>query len=73
MGAAAWEYSVCAAGGRIKRAKPEELTEMLNHAALEGWELMQIVSQEGITSLLLVLRRPSTPRTRRETSWDWQS
>ena len=69
MGAAAWEYAVYSAGGGIKRAKPEELTEMLNRAASEGWELVQIVSQEGTNSVLLVLRRPSTPRARRQAAW----
>jgi hypothetical protein len=69
MGAAAWEYAVHQAGGGLKRAKPDELTEMLNLAASEGWELMQIVPQEGISTLLLVLRRPSTPRTRRHAAW----
>jgi len=69
MGAAAWEYAVHPAGGGLKRAKPDELTEMLNQAALEGWELMQIMPQEGVNTLLLVLRRASTPRTRRHAAW----
>jgi hypothetical protein len=69
MASPAWEYAVLPAGGALKRAKPEDLTEMLNRAAAEGWELVQIMPQEGITTVLLVLRRPSTPRTRRETSW----
>jgi hypothetical protein len=53
----------------LKRAKPEELTEMLNQAASEGWELQQVVPQENINTVLVVLRRPSMQRTRRETSW----
>jgi hypothetical protein len=69
MASAAWEYAVHPAGGALKRAKPEELTEMLNQAASEGWELMQIVPQENINTVLVVLRRPSTPRTRREAAW----
>jgi hypothetical protein len=69
MAAATWEYSVCAAGGGFKRVKPDELTEMLNQAASEGWELMQIVPQESNYQVLLVLRRPSTTRTRRQATW----
>ncbi len=69
MAASAWEYAVHPAGGALKRAKPEELTEMLNQAASGGWELVQIVPQESSNAVLLVLRRPSTTRTRRESSW----
>jgi len=69
MAAATWEYSVSAAGGGIKRAKPDELTEMLNQAASEGWERMQIVPQENHNQVLLVLRRRSTQRTRRQATW----
>jgi hypothetical protein len=69
MASAAWEYTVQPAGGALKRAKPDELTEMLNQAASEGWELMQIMPQENINTVLLVLRRPTAPRKRREASW----
>jgi Domain of unknown function (DUF4177) len=73
MASAAWEYAVHQAGGALKRAKPDELTEILNQAASEGWELVQIVPQENINTVLLVLRRPSTPRTRREVAWGRQA
>ena len=69
MASPVWEYAVLPAGGVLKRAKPEELTEMLNQAASEGWELQQVVPQENINTVLVVLRRPSMQRTRRETSW----
>ena len=69
MAAATWEYAVYAAGGGFKRAKPEELTQVLNQAASEGWELMQVVPQENANRVLLVLRRPSTPRARRQSTW----
>jgi Domain of unknown function (DUF4177) len=69
MGATVWEYVVYPAGGGLKRAKPEELTGILNQAASEGWELFQVVPQEDNYRLLLVLRRPATPRTRREAGW----
>ena len=69
MASSAWEYAVQPAGRALRRAKPEELTEMLNRAASEGWELVQIVPQESASTVLLVLRRPSTPRSRRESSW----
>jgi hypothetical protein len=73
MAAPTWEYVVQAAGGALKRAKPEGLTESLNAAAGDGWELVQIVPQEGINTLLIVLRRPLTPRARRKTTWSWQA
>lgn len=69
MAGPAWEYAVHPAGGALKRAKPEELTAMLNQAASDGWELVQIVPQENSNTVLLVLRRPSTARIRRESSW----
>ena len=69
MAASPWEYAVYAAGGGMKRAKPEELTEILNQAASEGWELMQVVPQENHNQVYLVLRRQSTPRTRRQAAW----
>lgn len=69
MAAAAWEYSVQSVGGILRQPKPEQLSEMLNQAAQEGWELTQMVPQENSNALWLVLRRPSTARTRRESSW----
>jgi len=69
MASPAWEYAVHPAGRALRPAKPEELTEMLNRAASEGWELVQIVPQERAITVLVVLRRPSTPRTRREAAW----
>lgn len=69
MAGAAWEYSVHSVGGLLKQAKPAELTELLNQAARDGWELTHMVRQEKSNALWLVLRRPSTPRTRREAAW----
>jgi hypothetical protein len=69
MAAAAWEYSVQSVGGILRQPKPEQLSEMLNQAAQEGWELTHMVPQENSNALWLVLRRPSTARTRRESSW----
>ena len=69
MAAAAWEYSVQSVGGILRQPKPEQLSEMLNQSAQEGWELTHMVPQENSNALWLVLRRPSTARTRRESSW----
>ena len=69
MAAAAWEYSVQSVGGILRQPKPEQLSEMLNQAAQEGWELTHVAPQENSNALWLVLRRPSTARTRRESSW----
>ncbi len=72
MAGAVWEYSVHSVGGILRQVKPEQLTELLNQAAQEGWELVQMTAQENSNALWLVLRRPSTPETRRKTSWGWQ-
>jgi hypothetical protein len=69
MAGAAWEYSVQSVGGILRQPKPEQLTEMLNRAAAEGWELTHLATQDNTNALWLVLRRPSTARTRRESSW----
>jgi hypothetical protein len=69
MAGAAWEYRVHSVGGILRQAKPEQLAEILNQAAAEGWELTHMVPQENSNAVWLVLRRPSTTRTRRESSW----
>jgi hypothetical protein len=73
MAGPTWEYRVHTIGGVLRQPKPEQLTEVLNEAAAEGWELTHMVGQENSNALWLVLRRASTPRTRREASWSWQS
>ena len=69
MAGATWEYRVHSIGGVLKTPKPEQLTEVLNQAAGDGWELTHMVPQENSNGLWLVLRRPSTVRTRREAAW----
>jgi len=69
MAGAAWEYRVHSIGGVLKGAKPEQLTEVLNRAAADGWELTHMVPQENSNGLWLVLRRQTTARTRREAAW----
>jgi len=69
MPAPAWEYSVQSVGGLLRQAKPDQLTELLNRAAQEGWELTHMVPQENSNALWLVLRRPSTSGSRRRASW----
>lgn len=69
MAAAAWEYTVQSVGGILRQAKPEQLTDLLNQAAREGWELTHMVPQENSNALWMVLRRPSSARARREESW----
>ena len=56
-------------GGVLKGAKPEQLTEVLNRAAADGWELTHMVPQENSNGLWLVLRRQTTARTRRAAAW----
>lgn len=69
MAAASWEYSVHSVGGVLRQPKAKQLTEMLNQAAQEGWELTHMVSQEGSNALWLVLRRQAASRPRRATEW----
>ncbi len=69
MTGAAWEYRVHSIGGILKGANPEQLTEVLNRAAADGWELTHMVPQENSNGLWLVLRRQTTARTRREAAW----
>jgi len=73
MAGVAWEYRVHSIGGVLKGAKPEQLTEVLNQSAADGWELTHMVAQENSNALWLVLRRPSTARTRRKATWNGEA
>jgi hypothetical protein len=62
---AQWEYTVEVLGGSLRATRPEELADLLNQAAEENWEPMQILprSSNG-NQLMVVLRRSSQSRSR---------
>ena len=68
---AQWEYTVEVMGGTLKSVRPEELADLLNLAAEEGWEPVDILlrSSNG-NQLMIVLRRPIKSRSRkRKRGW----
>lgn len=69
MAAAAWEYRVEKIGGGIRSAKPEALAELLNQAAAEGWEPLQVTPASSTYQLLVIFRRAVTRETRRRATW----
>ena len=69
--AAEWEYSVEALGGALRGVRPQEIEALLNEAANDGWEPVNVF-QRGASSnqILIVLRRKVTGRTRdRSGTW----
>lgn len=69
--AAQWEYAVETLGGALRGARPEELAELLNHAAGDGWEPLHVLLRTSNSSqLMVVLRRKVQSRSRERTrSW----
>ena len=68
---AQWEYTVEVLGGTLKGVRPEELADLLNLAAEEEWEPVDILlrSSNG-NQLMIVLRRPIKSRSRkRKRGW----
>jgi len=55
---AQWEYTVEVLGGTLKGVRPEELADLLNLAAEEDWEPVDILlrSSNG-NQIMVVLRR----------------
>jgi hypothetical protein len=66
-----WEYTVETLGGTLKGARPEELAELLNLAAEENWEPVEIFPRSSNSNqLMIVLRRPLPSRSReRKRGW----
>ena len=68
---AQWEYTVETLGGALRGARSEELSELLNYAAEDGWEPVEVFlrSANG-NQLMIVLRRPTqSPARKRTGSW----
>jgi hypothetical protein len=68
---AEWEYTVEVLGGALRGARPEDITELLNLAAEDGWEPHNIFlrSSNG-NQLMVILRRPVQTHSR-ERRWSW--
>jgi 3'-phosphoadenosine 5'-phosphosulfate sulfotransferase len=65
-----WEYRVESAGGGLRGVRVDEVEDLLNEAAVEGWEPLLMESLTNSNKLLLVLRRPQSERTRpRSRTW----
>jgi hypothetical protein len=66
-----WEYRVDKVGGVLRHVKTEQLADLLNEAAGEAWEPVQVIPLENTNQLLVVLRRPAETRRRsRVGTWD---
>jgi hypothetical protein len=66
----AWEYQVRQFGSAWRNAKPEEIEAHLNDAAGEGWELVEAASMSGGNRLMIILRRKTGLRSRKQhTTW----
>lgn len=66
---APWEYRVEKLGSTMRSPKPELLAEILNQAATEGWEPLHLTPVFSANQLFVVLRRPTTHRSRRRATW----
>lgn len=64
-----WEYRVEKIGSALRSPKPELLAEILNQAAAEGWEPLQLSPVSSANQMFVVLRRPVTRRSRRRATW----
>jgi hypothetical protein len=65
-----WEYQVEQFGSALKGAKAEEIEQLLNEAAQEGWELSHTAPMANGTKLFVIIRRKVEERSRRRpTSW----
>lgn len=68
---AQWEYTVEVLGGALRGARPEDLAELLNLAAADGWEPHNVFLRSSNGSqLMVILRRPVQTRSR-ERRWSW--
>jgi hypothetical protein len=66
------EYRVDVLGGSVVSAKPEDLEEMLNKAAEDGWAFLATSSQSNSARLWVILHREiggSRKQSRRSGSW----
>jgi len=68
---AQWEYTVEVLGGSLKAVRPEELAELLNLAAEEDWEPVDILLRSSnANQLMVVLRRSLQSRSQqRKRRW----
>jgi 3'-phosphoadenosine 5'-phosphosulfate sulfotransferase len=63
---AQWEYTVESLGGALRGVRPEELADLLNQAAEESWEPVDMMLRSSNSNqIMIVLRRPTQTRARR--------
>jgi len=68
---AQWEYIVETLGGTLKGARPEELADLLNQAAEENWEPVEIVPRSSNSNQLMIVLRRSIKSRSRERKRGW--
>jgi hypothetical protein len=68
---AQWEYTVETLGGTLKGVRPEELADLLNIAAEEDWEPVDLLLRSSNSNqLMIILRRSLQSRThQRKRGW----
>ena len=63
---AQWEYTVETLGGTLKGVRPEELADLLNLAAEEDWEPVDMLLRSSNSNqLMIILRRSLESRSRK--------
>ena len=60
-----WEYCVETLGNIWRGPSSQELEDLLNGAASEGWELVTAFSLANSNRILAIFRREKSTRTRR--------
>lgn len=64
---AQWEYTVETLGGTLKGVRPEELADLLNMAAEEDWEPVDMLLRSSNSNqLMIILRRSLQSRSRKQ-------
>jgi hypothetical protein len=64
-----WEYRVISAGSFWNMPKDEDLEALLNELGEQGWEVVNVFSQQGNNRARVVAKRPLTQAERRRRSW----
>ncbi len=68
---AQWEYTVEVLGGTLKGVRPEELADLLNLAAEEEWEPVDILLRSSTGNQLMVILRRSLQSRSRQRKRRW--
>lgn len=57
-----WEYHVELLGSFWRGARPGEIQALLNEAAADGWEPVELAPIQNSSRMMLILRRPAEGR-----------